>query len=131
MPQTYFTGRADRKLSDIAVVPGRGTGRHTKGGMHQRIWLFANTHKELTNDMRLPGKLRRVSNVLPLAAAIYEQGIADFNTLGRRAENFQETSACMPTAFFDDFYAYSLPRNTARYKEYATFISPYGVASIG
>jgi hypothetical protein len=81
--------------------------------------------------MRLPGKLRWVSNVLPLAAAIYEQGIADFNPLGRWAENFQQISARMPTAFFDDFYAHPLSRNTARYKEYATFISPYGVAPIG
>src|SRR5215469_11509018 len=131
MPHTHCTGRADRKLSDIAVVPGRGTGRHAESGMHKRIGLFANAHQELANNMRLPGKLRRVSNVLPLAAAIYEQGIADFNPLGRRAENFQEISARIHTAFFDDLYAHSLAQNTARYKEYAPFISPYGVASIG
>ena len=99
--------------------------------MHKSIGLFTNAHQKLANNMRLPGKLRRVSDVLPLAAAIYEQGIADFNPLGRRAENFQEMSARVTTAFFDNFYAHSLSRNTTRYKEYTAFVSPYGVAPIG
>ncbi len=83
MSQAYFTGGADRKLSNIPVVPGRGASWHAEGRMHKRIGLFADAHQELADNMRLPGKLRRVSDVLPLAAAIYEQGIADFNPLGR------------------------------------------------
>src|SRR5262245_56349916 len=106
MPQAYFTGGADRKLSNIPVVPWRGANRHAESRMHKRIGLFANAHQELANNMRLPGKLRRICDMLPLAAAIYKQGIVDFNPLGRWTENFQELSARMTTAFFDNFYAH-------------------------
>src|SRR2546426_1130737 len=97
MPHPYLTCRTYRKLSKVAIVPGRCSCWHAKGGMDKCIGLLPNTHQELTDNMRLPGQLCRISNMLPLAATIRKQRVERLDPLRRGAQNLQKLSTCMST----------------------------------
>ena len=70
--KAHFSCWTNRKQGDVTVMPGRYAIGHANGGMDNGIRLFANTHEELAHDMRFPGQLRGISDVLPLAAAVCE-----------------------------------------------------------
>src|SRR5215471_20733749 len=99
--------------------------------MDKCIGLFPNAYEELAYNMCLPGQLSWIGDMLPVTATFCEQGIGRIDALWRRAQYLQKHSACMPTAFFDNFHTYPLAWNAARDKEYTAFITTYGVASIG
>src|SRR5437764_1279427 len=87
--------------------------------MDEGIWLFTDTHQELTYNMRLPGQLCRISNVLPLTAAVRKQGLLiqhQYSCLPRRSQANWYVVRARPIFLPTYFYVYSYGTSTARQK---------------
>src|SRR5579871_3496335 len=119
------------KECNIAIMPGRNTRGHADSRMHKRVGLLADAHQELAYDVRLPGKLRGIRDVLPLAAAIGQQRKFLVDALRRGSQYFEQFRACMPPAFLDHLDPYALPRNASWDEQDSPLVSTYGVSPVG
>jgi hypothetical protein len=80
------------------------------------IGLFPDAHKQLAHNMRFPGQLRRISNVLPLAATISEQWVFWLDAFRRRSQNFEQICTRVPSTLLHNLHSHTFTWNTSRYK---------------